>query len=314
MNQIKLSLISVTRIFLTILLITSFSKNISAQTESELPSGLSAVSVGRDSSAVVDSLRSTMPKWYEMITNIPSDLSKYFKVTFQTNKIPLYLTVSALTAATIATDRASYEGTHKFHTSGNWNTKFDEFWTEFGDGRTQFAMAFGFAGYGLLADDARAVRTGSQIVQAVIASGAVVQVLKHVTGRQTPNTATTATGTWTFFPNQIDYANHVSSYDAFPSGHVTTTLAAVTVIAENYPEVWWIKPLGYTCTALVAYGMVGTGIHWYSDYPLAVVLGYTFGMIAAHPEGIPAQIAGKEINIIPTIVNNGVGLSVGYNF
>jgi membrane-associated phospholipid phosphatase len=288
--------------------------NISAQTETELPSGLSAVSIQNNSSLVVDSLRNTMPKWYEMITNIPSDWSKYFKVTFRKNKIPLYLTVSALTAATIVTDRSSYEGTHRFHTSGNWNTKFDEFWTEFGDGRTQFGMAFSFAAYGLIADDARAVRTASQIVQAVLASGAVVQVMKHITGRQTPNTATTATGTWTFFPNQIEYAKHVSSYDAFPSGHVTTTLAAITVIAENYPEVWWIKPLGYTFTALVAFGMVGTGIHWYSDYPLAVVLGYTFGMIAAHPEGIPTEIAGKEITIMPTIVNNGLGLSLGYSF
>ena len=305
---------SLKRSFLILILLLIRVANISAQENSELPSGLSLSSPAKDSSAVIDSLNHTMPKWYEMVTNIPGDWSKYMKVTFRENKIPLYLTVSVLTAATIATDRSSYEGTHKFHTSGNWNTKFDEFWTGFGDGRTQFGMAFGFAAYGLLSSDARAVRTGSQIVQAVLASGAVVQVLKHITGRQTPNTATTETGTWTFFPNQIDYANHVSSYDAFPSGHVTTTLAAITVVAENYPEVWWIKPLGYTATALVAYGMVGTGIHWYSDYPLAVALGYTFGMIAAHPEGIPAEIAGKEINIMPTLVNNGVGLSVGYSF
>ena len=288
--------------------------NLSAQEKSELPSGLALNSTQRDSAAIVDSLNRTMPKWYEMITNIPGDWAKYYHVTFQKNKIPLYLTVSALTAATIATDRASYEGTHKFHTSGNWNTKFDEFWTGFGDGRTQFGMAFGFAAYGLLAKDARAVRTASQIVQAVLASGTVVQVLKHITGRQTPNTATSETGKWVFFPNQIDYAKHVSTYDAFPSGHLTTTLAAITVVAENYPEVWWIKPVGYAACVCVAYGLVGTGIHWYSDYPLAVALGYTFGMIAAHPEGIPAQIAGKEVSILPTLVNNGVGLSFGYSF
>jgi membrane-associated phospholipid phosphatase len=313
MKQIQL-LCAPIKILSFILLAVLFSGNISAQTESELPSGLSAATTEKSTSVVIDSLRTTMPKWYEMITNIPGDWSKYYDVTFRSNKIPLYLAVSALTAATIVTDRSSYEGTHKFHTSGNWNTKFDEFWTEFGDGRTQFELAFGFAAYGLISDDARAVRTGSQIVQAVLASGAVVQVLKHITGRQTPNTATSKTGTWTFFPNQIDYANHVSCYDAFPSGHVTTTLACITVIAENYPEVWWIKPLGYTCTALVAYGMVGTGIHWYSDYPLAIVLGYTFGMIAAHPEGIPTEIAGKEISIMPTLVNNGVGVSIGYSF
>jgi membrane-associated phospholipid phosphatase len=305
---------SLAKNFLFLLLIVSFTEKNSAQVNSELPSGIATSATVKDSLTVIDSLRTTMPKWHEMITNIPGDWVKFAKVTFREDKIPLYLAVSALTAAAIVTDRSSYEGTHKFHTSGNWNTKFDEFWTEFGDGRTQFELAFGFAAYGLIASDARAVRTGSQIVQAVLASGAVVQVLKHITGRQTPNTATTKTGTWTFFPNQIEYHKHVSCYDAFPSGHVTTTLACMTVIAENYPEVWWIKPLGYTCTALVAYGMVGTGIHWYSDYPLAIVLGYTFGMIAAHPEGIPTSIAGKNIKILPTYVNNGLGVSVGYNF
>jgi hypothetical protein len=267
-----------------------------------------------DSSSVPIPKYDSMPEWYEMITNIPGDLSKYFQVTFRSNKIPLYLTVSSITAATIATDHASFEGTHKFHTSGPANTKFDEFWTEVGDGRTQFGLAFAFGAYGLITKDVRAVRTASQIVQTVLASGALAQVLKHITGRQTPNTATSSTGNWVFFPNQIDYAKHVSTYDAFPSGHITTTMATITVIAENYPEIWWIKPAGYTMAALVAYGMVGTGIHWYSDYPLAVVLGYTFGMIAAHPEGIPNIIAGKNLHVMPTLVENGFGISLGYSF
>jgi membrane-associated phospholipid phosphatase len=269
--------------------------------------------VKKNSSKVVSSLEK-MPEWHEMITNIPGDWSKYFQVTFRANKIPLYLTVSALTAAMIATDRSSYEGTHKFHTSGDFNTKFDEFWTEIGDGRTQFGLAFAFGAYGLITKDVRAIRTASQIVQTVLAAGSVVQVMKHITGRQTPNTSTSPTGNWVFFPNQIEYAKHVSSYDAFPSGHVTTTLATVIVIAENYPEVWWIRPAGYAMTALVAYGMVGTGIHWYSDYPLAVALGYTFGMIAAHPEGIPDAIAGKNIHVLPMYVEKGFGLSIGMSF
>ncbi len=256
-----------------------------------------------------------MPEWHAMFSNIPGDWSKYFDVTFRVNKIPLYLTVSALTAATIVTDDKSWQITRKNHDASSFATKFDEFWTEIGDGRTQFGLAAAFGLYGLVSNDARAVRTASQIVQTVFAAGTVVQVLKHITGRQTPNTATSPTGNWVFFPNQIEYAKHVSTYDAYPSGHVTTTLATVIVIAENYPEVWWIRPVGYTVTALVAFGMVGTGIHWYSDYPLAVALGYTFGMIAAHPEKIPDSISGsKKLNIMPMLVDKGFGLSVGYRF
>lgn len=283
-------------------------------TESPSDSAKLGEKIASDTASVLLNKYDKMPEWYEMITNIPGDISRYCQVTIRSNKIPLYLTVSALTAATIATDRASYEGTHKFHTSSPFNTKFDEFWTEVGDGRTQFGLAFLFGAYGLITKDVRAVRTASQIVQTVLASGALVQVMKHVTGRQTPNTATSPSGKWVFFPNQIEYAKHVSMYDAFPSGHITTTMATFTVIAENYPEIWWIRPVGYTMAALVAYGMVGTGIHWYSDYPLAVALGYTFGMIAAHPEGIPNIIAGKNLHVLPTLVDKGFGLSVGYSF
>lgn len=299
----------------TILLVATITvRSFGQSTEPVQKDSTSAAVEKKDSSSVAIKPVYKMPKWYEMITNIPGDWSKYFTLTFRENKIPLYLTVAATTAATIATDDKVWQVIRKNHDASSFARKFDEFWTEVGDGRTQFGLAALFGAYGLISDDARAVRTASQIVQAVLASGTVVQVMKHVTGRQTPNTATSPTGKWVFFPNQIQYARHVSTYDAFPSGHVTTTVAALIVIAENYPEVWWIRPAGYVMTALVGWGMVGTGIHWYSDYPLALALGYTFGMIAAHPEGIPAEIAGKKINVMPTLVDNGFGISVGYSF
>ena len=299
----------------TILLITAVTaRSFGQSTEPVQKDSTSTAVEKKDSSSVAFKPVYKMPKWYEMITNIPGDWSKYFTLTFRENKIPLYLTVAATTAATIATDDKVWQVIRKNHDASSFARKFDEFWTEVGDGRTQFGLAALFGAYGLISDDARAVRTASQIVQAVLASGTVVQVMKHVTGRQTPNTATSPTGKWVFFPNQIEYARHVSTYDAFPSGHVTTTVASLIVIAENYPEVWWIRPVGYVITGLVGWGMVGTGIHWYSDYPLALALGYTFGMIAAHPEGIPAEIAGKKINVMPTLVDNGFGISVGYSF
>jgi len=297
------------------ILLFLFNVPIAPQSTKAAVDSLSASEVVERDSAEISFLGfNKTPVWYEMITNVPGDWSKFFTVTFRENKIPLYLTISALTAATIVTDDKSWQVTRRNHDASSFATKFDEFWTEVGDGRTQFGLAAAFGLYGLISDDTRAIRTASQIVQTVFASGAVVQVMKHITGRQTPNTATTPTGDWVFFPNQIEYAKHVSTYDAFPSGHVTTTLATVIVIAENYPEVWWIRPVGYTFTALIAYGMVGTGIHWYSDYPLAVALGYTFGIIASHPEGIPETIAGKKLILMPMVVDGGFGLSIGYRF
>lgn len=303
------------KLFSITILITFLITNVklNAQTES-MSDSTKSKSIMFENSENNPTSPNFIPKWHDMFTNVPNDWVKYFSITWNENKIPLYLTVSALTAATIVTDDFTWKKTRKWHDASSFNTKFDEFFTEFGDGRTQFGFAAAFGIYGLFAKDARALRTASQIVQTVLASGTVIQVLKHSTGRETPNTASTPTGVWRFFPNQLEYHKHVSTYDAFPSGHVTTTLATVIVIAENYPEVKWIRPVGYVLTGLVAWGMVGTGIHWWSDYPLAVALGYTFGMIAAHPEGIPNEIAGGKLNFMPMLVENGFGISVGYSF
>jgi hypothetical protein len=142
----------------------------------------------------------------------------------------------------------------------------------------------------------------------------VVQVLKHVTGRESPNVRTSPTGIWKPFPSQINYHRHVPNHDAFPSGHICTSLATVIVIAENYPDAKWIRPVGYTLTALVGIGMANNGIHWYSDYPLGLFLGYTFGMLAAHPEGIEgegsASMSGRKIVITPILVGDGAGLAL----
>jgi hypothetical protein len=54
--------------------------------------------------------------------------------------------------------------------------------------------------------------------------------------------------------------DHVPSYDAFPSGHVTTALVTVIVIAENYSDIKWFKPVGYSITGLLAISMVNKEI------------------------------------------------------
>lgn len=258
------------------------------------------------------------PKWHEFLTRIPGDFSDYLNITFKSNKISLYLGTAVVTGILIATDDWSYTESDRWYKSSNVVKSASDFFVEMGDGKTQFGLAASYALYGLLWKDNKALRTGSQIAQAVLASGTVVQILKHITGRESPFVRTSPTGIWRFFPNQIDYHKRVPHYDAFPSGHLTTSIATVVVIAENYPETKWIKPLGYLLSAGVAIGMANTGIHWYSDYPLAIVLGYSFGMLAAHPEGL-GDILGNEsgkkgFSVSPDIQASGMGLSLKYNF
>lgn len=267
---------------------------------------------------IKDSLNNTPPKWHEFISRIPGDYSNFLDITFRSNKIPLYLGTSILTGILIATDDWSWKESDRWYKGSNFVKSASDVFVDFGDGKSQFGLGAAFAAYGFVAGDNKALRTGSQVIQAVLASGFVVQILKHITGRESPFVSTAPGGKWVFFPNQIDYHKRVPHYDAYPSGHLTTSIATVIVIAENYPNQEWIKPLGYTISAGIAIGMVNSGIHWYSDYPLAIILGYTFGMLASHPEGLN-DVLGEEnvekgFKLTPGYSLNGMNLNLRYNF
>ncbi|OGS00581.1 MAG: hypothetical protein A3G41_06595 [Elusimicrobia bacterium RIFCSPLOWO2_12_FULL_59_9] len=188
-----------------------------------------------------------------------------------------------------------------------------------GDGWVDFGLAAGFLSYGLCKSDNRALQTSSQIVESILASGFVVQVIKHVTGRENPYTATAPTGKWRFFPNQFDYANNVAKYDAMPSGHLAAGMATLTVIGENYPERKWIRPLGYTLLGILSFQMLNNGVHWASDYPLAVAFGYSFGRIAVNRGRTPLKKTSKNsapnrIAVGPAVVGGAPGLKATFRF
>ncbi|HEY6951969.1 MAG TPA: phosphatase PAP2 family protein [Bacteroidota bacterium] len=257
-------------------------------------------------------------KWYTFIQNIPRDWSQWAQTSFRQDRIGDWAIVTGLTAALFVTDDITYTPSkHLFESSGR-ATYWSNFAAEIGDGRTQFGLAGAFAAYGLVFGDQRSLRTGSQIVEVVLGAGAIVQVLKHVTGRESPFTRSSPTGIWKFFPDQIQYHKHVPAYDAFPSGHICTSMATVIVVAENYPEATWIRPVGYLFCTFIAVGMANNGIHWYSDYPLGIFLGYSFGMIASHQERFTIVGQGKDnspkLSLTPGFTRFGPGLNLNVTF
>jgi hypothetical protein len=150
-----------------------------------------------------------------------------------------------------------------------------------GDGLTEFGINAGFYVYSLITKDPRARQTASQLSEGMIATGIYVQALKRITGRMTARRGNNE-DMWRWFPSFKAYQDSVSSYDAFPSGHLAIAMMTTTVISMNYPEKKFIKPVGYTLIALCGYQMLNNGVHWASDYPLAIALGYTVGKIAAN--------------------------------
>lgn len=149
-----------------------------------------------------------------------------------------------------------------------------------GEGCTSMFLCGGLFVYGKIKNDYRALQTSSQIVQASLAVGITCQLLKRVTGRESPFVATASNGVWRPFTSLADYQKHVPRHDAFPSGHLATMMATLVVLADNYPEKRWIKPVGYSLMALTGLAMINNGVHWAGDYPLALGIGYIFGKMS----------------------------------
>ncbi|MEP7109692.1 MAG: phosphatase PAP2 family protein [Ferruginibacter sp.] len=159
----------------------------------------------------------------------------------------------------------------------NINTAF----YDLGQGSTNILLAAGFYVMGRLKKDNRALQTASQLTEAFLALGVGTQILKYSTGRENPSDATLSGGRWRPFPSFRNFQNNKAKYDAFPSGHLATFVSAVSIISENYPRKRWIKPVGYSIAALISLSMINNGVHWVSDYPLGIALGYGYGKYIA---------------------------------
>lgn len=154
-----------------------------------------------------------------------------------------------------------------------------------GNGMTPILVAGGFYAAGILNDDYRARNTASELIEVVFTAGVVTQTLKRVTGRESPSAAIengNPRGHWTPFPSFKAYKNDTPRYDAMPSGHLTTYMAALTVLTTNYPDNKYLKPVGYSLAAVLGFEMMSSRVHWASDYPIAILMGYAIGKNAAN--------------------------------
>jgi hypothetical protein len=274
------------------------------------------------------------PGFFTFLTRIPGDFVDFGKNTFQWPNAPYFALVGGSTALLLYRDQYLVDQAHAL--GNRWgieptdhqktlvsiplpassfqigvpNNKGSALYF-IGDGWTHLFLSAGFFTYGLAGNNNRSLQTSTEILEGILASGTVVQVIKHMTGRQDPYMATEPGGKWQWFPNQTQYARHVPAYDAFPSGHLTAATAVFTIVKENYPEYRWIGPVGYTALGLLSYQMLNNGVHWASDYPLAIALGYGFGKVAvargrrlANPE----PKSGYDFHVFPGFVGDSTGL------
>jgi len=194
-----------------------------------------------------------------------------------------------------------------------------------GDGMTSLLFSGGFYIFGSLAKDNRALRTSNELTGVVISMGIVTQTIKRITGRESPVVATSERGTWRPFPGILEYTKNTPHYDAFPSGHMATAVATLTVIAGNYSEYKMIAPVGTVFLGLMGYQMVQSKVHWTSDYPLAILIGYVMGKNAVNRGRTQIKDDNtsyldhkksiwKNLQINPFLFGKTKGLELAYHF
>jgi membrane-associated phospholipid phosphatase len=255
-------------------------------------------------------LQAIPPKKWGFITNVPADLLQIAKSPFKKNNLPGFAVVVASTALLIPFDQRILDGVKRssdhIHLQPQTDYKIllqvgdtkilklpkniNTALYQIGEGGTSMLVSGGLYIYGKISKDYRALQTASDLAETFITMGITTQVLKRISGRESPFVRTQPGGAWHPFPSFKEYQQNTPSYDAFPSGHLATMMATVTVLTTNYPEKKWIGILGYSLIGLSGWAMINTEVHWIADYPLALALGYISGKITClrHKKKAPA--------------------------
>ncbi|AWM13820.1 hypothetical protein DI487_08055 [Flavobacterium sediminis] len=242
----------------------------------------------------------TQPHFFELFKYLPKDLYEFGKYTVQKENL---LWTSAAVGSTLVllpldqnlTDNAQeigkslnlYEDVRYTRVLGIELIPKDINGAIYylGNSLTPMLLSGSFYVAGKINNDYRALNVSSELVEVVMASGISTQILKRITGRQSPSAAIKSGnpgGHWTPFPSFKAYQSNTPNYDAMPSGHMTTFIASLTLIAVNYPEIKWIRPVGYSLAGIMGFQMMSTRVHWASDYPFALLMGYVIGKNAAN--------------------------------
>ena len=278
--------------------------------------------VKTDSTILMLGLKADIPQidkteWYTIFSHLPSDYYNFINETVSTKNTTSLVGLTFITSSLLNLDQRTWRQTRLNYNRHYTFRSIDNFAVSMGDGKYHFLLAGLFSAYGIIFKDERALKTAFNISEAVLASGICIQVLKRISGRETPIMATRSEGKWRIFPNLKEYQKNQPKFFSFPSGHIATASATLTVIANNYPEIKWIKPVGYSLLGLIGVGLVGKGMHWYSDLPFGMFLGYSFGNIVSPVKSSDNDY--DEINnmdrfcILPNFSKNNMGLSMVYS-
>jgi membrane-associated phospholipid phosphatase len=246
---------------------------------------------------------------------LPRYTSNFFRDEAEMWTLPFHLdvkgllvcgTVLAATGMLIANDEGIYENFKTFQGNNPWVDKVSPAATFLGDWGVDCGIAGLFFLGGVIAKDRKARDTGLMAWEALLHTGFLVQVVKHLAGRQRPSVDQGRDhwfGPTAFFKRYSE--GYFSSYDSFFSGHTVSVWSLATVIAENYRDRSWVPPVCYGLATLVGLSRLTEDAHWLSDVFLGAVVGYAVGKMVVRNRH-------KRFQLTPTVNFGGAGLAFSY--
>jgi membrane-associated phospholipid phosphatase len=219
--------------------------------------------------------------------------------------------VVLITGVLINNDEKIYRDFKDFQAKHEWVDNLSPKITKMGDGGFNLGVSGLFYLGGMLFKSNRAKETAKLTLMTFIHTGVVVQIGKHLAGRQRPSWDNGNDG-WAgpsgFFKRYEPYK--ISHYDAFPSGHTISIFGTATVIAEMYKDKPIVPIVSYSLATLCGLSRVTEDTHWMSDVFLGAVLGYVIGKYVVKKRSTYKR---NSFNIIPSANSRGISLGIRYN-
>jgi hypothetical protein len=307
----------------------------------------SLASFGEESSKIEIPVYTTVPTFYDWVPNTLRDVPHYLKRINPVEKWPQYLGIIGSSALLIKYDQEILDESKRVarqmklvsdNDEGNRSKRYyvgslagikadlclpdgpNSYLYFLGDGLTSFGVIGGLALYGNMHSDVRALNTASQVMESMALTGIFVITSKYTFGREAPFRATKEGGVWRPMPGLKNYLSAVSRYDAFPSGHVATLMSTFKIVEKNYPEKFWIKPVGYGSLGLLMFAMMNNGVHWAGDYPLGLAIGYVAADTVFDLNKPESKLAaykkrsGWDLNMFPLVSSDSFGMMLDLKY
>ncbi|MBN2012487.1 phosphatase PAP2 family protein [candidate division KSB1 bacterium] len=156
-------------------------------------------------------------------------------------------------------------------------------------------------GYGLLTNRPKPVETVKLMAESWICTSIIGTSLKVIVGRHRPYLNDGPTR-FSVFNVKRD-----ASMMSFPSGHTSSVLSLMTVVAKQYDH-WWVKYPAYAFATSVGFQRMLYRKHWASDVIAGGMLGYLTGswVVKLH------QPHDAHYTFAPYVANNCFGLTIQF--